>query len=289
MRPFQGSRRTRVIVVCSVMALTLAAMAASNAATPGSGSTGPSSPPATWSGPVMTAVTNGPTDADCQAANAYCDDYTLTVNVPAGFYTTHSGGVTIELSTAVPAQDFDLYVYSNPQHTTEVDHAASEGTLSESLFIPNAAGPYYVRVVYFAVVNAGYDGTATFSSQAGGSTGGAVFSNTQVGFAPATIVSANFVAGEPQVTMERPTNDAQPGAIDQNRIFADWPLSSRSNTGQLSRSTDGGKSFRLLLDLTCAQRSRPNCATGGGGDTENDVSPSSGTLYFADQESLGQE
>ena len=47
--------------------------------------------------------------------------------------------------------------------------------------------------------------------------------------------------------------------------------------------------FRLLLDLTCAQRSRPNCATGGGGDTENDVSPRNGTLYFADQESLGQE
>jgi hypothetical protein len=287
MRPFARSRRSRFIVVFAVMALTLAAMVASNAATPGSGSVGPGATTTSWTGPTQTAVTNGP--SDCASANAFCDDYTLTVNVPAGFYSDHSGGVTIELSTTIPANDFDLYVYANPQHTVEVDHAATEGTLDESLFIPSAAGPYYVRVVYFAVANSGYDGTATFSSQAGGSTGGAVFSNTQVAFAPATIVSANFVAGEPQVTMERPTSDAQPGAINQNRIFADWPLSSRSNTGQLSRSTDGGKSFRLLLDLTCAARSRPNCLTGGGGDTENEVSPSSGTLYFADQESLGQE
>src|SRR4051812_12039758 len=122
MRPIAGSRRSRPLVVVAVLALTLAAMVSSNAATPGSGSVGPGAPTTSWSGPVQTAVTNGPADADCQAANAYCDDYTLTVTVPAGFYSTHSGGVTISLSTQVPANDFDLYVYSNPQHTTEVDH-----------------------------------------------------------------------------------------------------------------------------------------------------------------------
>src|SRR4051794_17056513 len=210
MRPFVRSRRSRLLVVLIVLAFSLAVVATSNAATPGSGTVSPASPTASWSGPVQTAVTNGPADADCQASGAYCDDYTLTVSVPAGFYSNHSGGVTIALSTTVPANDFDLYVYSDPAHTTEVDHAASEGTLDESVFIPNAEGAYYVRVVYFAVVNAGYDGTATFSSQAGGSTGGAIFSNTQVVFAPATIVSANFMAGEPQVTAERPAPDSQP-------------------------------------------------------------------------------
>src|SRR4051794_19287412 len=99
MRPFAGSRRPRFVVVLAVMGLTLAAMAASNAATPGSGAVGPGAPTTSWTGPVQTAVTNGPKDADCQAANAFCDDYTLTVTVPAGFYTTHSGGVTIALST----------------------------------------------------------------------------------------------------------------------------------------------------------------------------------------------
>jgi hypothetical protein len=289
MRPIPGTRRLRLLVVFSVMALTLAGMAAGRAATPPAGTVGPSSPNASWAGPVRTAVTNGPSDEDCTAQGAYCDDYTLTVSVPVGYWSTHSGGVTFTVTTAVPANDFDLYVYSDPQHTQEVDHAATEGTLDESVFVPNADGVYYVRVVYFAVANSGYDGSAAFTSQAGGATGGATFSTTQVAFAPATIVSPNFVAGEPQTTVERPTKRSLAGAIDPNRIFVDWPLSSRSNTGQVARSLDGGTSFRLLLDLSCAARGRPNCATGGGGDTEEDVNPTNGHLFFADQESLAQE
>src|SRR4051794_25060700 len=112
MRPFVRSRRSRLLVALIVLAFSVAAMATSNAATPGSGAVSPASPSTAWSGPVQTAVTNGPADADCQAAGAYCDDYTLTVSVPVGFYSNHSGGVTIELSTTVPADDFDLYVYS---------------------------------------------------------------------------------------------------------------------------------------------------------------------------------
>src|SRR5205823_15116741 len=108
-------------------------------------------------------------------------------------------------------------------------------------------------------------------------------------FAPATLASATFMTGEPQITMERPVpgSPAPPG-IDPNRIFIDWPLSSRSNTGQLSRSLDGGDSFRLLFDPLCAARQRPNCVTGGGGDTEEAVNPLTGELYFADQGVLAQ-
>jgi len=109
---------------------------------------------------------------------------------------------------------------------------------------------------------------------------------TAVAFAPSTVVSAHFLGAEPQMTMERRIAASQPGRIDPNRIFVDWPLSSRSNIGQLSRSTDGGDSFRLLLDLTCAVRSRPNCFTGGGGDTEDTVNLANGNLFFSDQELL---
>src|SRR5205085_8771538 len=80
-----------------------------------------------------------------------------------------------------------------------------------------------------------------------------------------------------------------PGALDANRIFVDWPLSSRSNIGQLSRSTDAGDSFRLLFDPTCSPRSRPMCTTGGGGDTEADVNQVNGFVFFGDQEVLAQE
>src|SRR5207249_3517841 len=103
-------------------------------------------------------------------------------------------------------------------------------------------------------------------------------------FAPSTLVAAQFLGAEPQTAMER-TNapgvpQGNPGGLSNNRIFVDWPLSSRSNIGQLSRSLDGGDSFRLLVDQTCAARSRPNCATGGGGDTESDVNPANGDVFF---------
>jgi hypothetical protein len=107
---------------------------------------------------------------------------------------------------------------------------------------------------------------------------------TSLAFAPSTTVSAHFLGAEPQTTLERRIAGSQSGRIDPNRIFVDWPLSSRSGTGQLSRSLDGGDSFRLLYDLTCAARSRPNCLSHGGGDTENEVNLVTGDLLFADQE-----
>jgi hypothetical protein len=107
---------------------------------------------------------------------------------------------------------------------------------------------------------------------------------TSLAFAPSTTVSAHFFGAEPQTTLERPVAGSQPGRIDPNRIFVDWPLSSRTHTSQLSRSLDGGDSFRFLLDLTCSTRNRPQCATLGGGDSENEVNLVNGDLLFADQE-----
>ncbi|MCA1720377.1 MAG: hypothetical protein LC779_04465 [Actinobacteria bacterium] len=108
-------------------------------------------------------------------------------------------------------------------------------------------------------------------------------------FGPASVVSAHFLGAEPQTTLERPTAASVKGALDKNRVFVDWPVSSRTQTGTLHRSLDGGKTFRLLFDPLCAPRSRPMCTTGGGGDTENDVNPVTGQVYFADQEVLVQE
>jgi hypothetical protein len=139
-------------------------------------------------------------------------------------------------------------------------------------------------------LTAHYDSTSTpsgFSFVATPPQPDVVFdTTTQLGFAPSTTVSAHFMGAEPQTTMEHPTPGSQPGRIDPNRIFVDWPLTSRTQTSQLSRSTDGGDSFRLLFDPTCASRNRPNCGTAGGGDSENEVNPYNGNLYFLDQEAL---
>src|SRR5947207_6876207 len=112
---------------------------------------------------------------------------------------------------------------------------------------------------------------------------------TAFAFAPSTTVSASFFGAEPQTTIERRVAGSQSGRVDPNRIFVDWPLSSRTGIGQLSRSLDGGDSFRLLYDRTCAERSRPNCLTEGGGDTEDEVNLMNGDLLFADQEVVANE
>ena len=108
--------------------------------------------------------------------------------------------------------------------------------------------------------------------------------SAKLAFAPATYVSAHFFGAEPQTTIEHHVAASMPGRISSDRIFVDWPLSSRSQTSQLSRSNDGGDSFRLVLDPTCPQRNRPNCLTGGGGDSEDEVNLVTGDLMFLDQE-----
>lgn len=101
-------------------------------------------------------------------------------------------------------------------------------------------------------------------------------------FAPATLVSAHYLCAEPQTVIER----TLPGSsgTDPNLVYADCPLTSRTQTSLFSRSTDGGDSFRLMFDPTCAARNRPTCQNLGGGDSEEDVNLKDGTYLLGDQE-----
>jgi uncharacterized repeat protein (TIGR01451 family) len=298
-------RRLSVLVVSVAVASSIFAPA-TGAATPASGTVSPASPSVAWEGPARTANTAGPSDAECTAPadppvpGGFCDDFSLTVTVPTGYWDSHAGGVQVDLTGVPPAEDFDLYVYDRTGK--EVATSGLPGSI-ESAQIPcadDAGSPYKVRAVYFTTVDEGaglpgYRATATLSSQAGTCAGEAtggppVYVRDALGFAPATVTSAEWLGGEPQVTIERrmPYSTAA-AAIDPNRIFVDWPVSSRSGIGQLQRSLDGGDSFRLLFDRTCANRSRPNCLTEGGGDTENEVNLANGQAFFADQEILANE
>jgi hypothetical protein len=165
------------------------------------------------------------------------------------------------------------------------------GTIQSELLIQVAA----VSLVTGNGINVYYDATSTpsnfkFVDAPLPTTPTVAFdTTTSLAFAPSTTVSAHFLGAEPQTTIERTVSTSQPNRIDTNRIFVDWPLSTRTEIGQLSRSLDGGDSFRLLYDLSCAARSRPNCHTGGGGDTEDEVNLVNGDLLFADQEAVANE
>jgi uncharacterized repeat protein (TIGR01451 family) len=295
-----------VALVTTVLIATALVVGPSAAATPAYGTVSVGSPETSWEGPAMTAVTAGPSDDECTAPaedgipGGFCDDFTLTVDIPTSYWATNAGGVQIDLTGVPPAEDLDLYVYD--QDGNEVATSGLPGSVESTLVTcaSSEAGPYQVRAVYFATVDEGaglpgYEATAHLvsgpGSCVGDPTGGpAVFVNDAIAFAPATVTSAHFLGAEPQVTIERrmPYSTVAAG-INPNRIFVDWPLSSRSAIGQLNRSLDGGDSFRLLFDRACANRSRPNCLTGGGGDTENDVNLASGHVFFADQEVLANE
>lgn len=177
--------------------------------------------------------------------------------------------------------------------TAVEDHGAIfvNGTVQKELLIQVAA----TSIITGNGINVLYDSTTTpsnftFVSGPLPATPTVTFdTTTSLAFAPSTTVSASFFGAEPQTTLERVIAGSQSGRIDPNRIFIDWPLSSRTGIGQLSRSLDGGDSFRLLYDRTCAERSRPNCLTEGGGDTEDEVNLINGDLLFADQEVVANE
>ena len=257
------------------------------AADPGAGNIGPSDPTITWNGRYQ----------DLPGRDTLSpDDFILSVDVPTSFWAGNDGGINVTIRWPDETDDFELQVYKRKPDGSEgatvgVSAQPPPGR-SETVFIPDASGDYIVKTIYYAVIESGYTGAASFSSKpTGGETSAQVLFDTDqtLAFAPASIVSAHFLGTEPMMTMERRVAGSTT-AVDPDRIFVDWPLSSRTQVGQLSRSEDGGDSFRLLFDPTCAQRSRPNCATGGGGDTVTDVNLIDGTLYFSDQEVfLGNE
>ncbi|MDQ3963667.1 MAG: hypothetical protein M3277_07130 [Actinomycetota bacterium] len=190
------------------------------------------------------------------------------------------------------SDDFDLIVFNTRVCPTdfaenhEIDRSQEDVSTSEEVTVPNTAsqweenaGEYTVRVIYDTVIDSGYRGTASFLEDVVH----AAHSLSELEFGPATIVSAHFLGTEPMVTMERPLPDSLEGAIDPLRMFVDWPLTPRGQIGQVSRSLDGGRSFRLLFDPDCPERSRPGCLMGGGSDTMTEVDLIDGTLYFADQ------
>ena len=112
-----------------------------------------------------------------------------------------------------------------------------------------------------------------------------------VSFTPATIVDPLLYGGEPGV-------DVDPTDPTGNRVFVDWPVSSRAMIGVLFRSQDGGLSYtKRYADTTsaaeggpaCAGRQTPFCFSGGGGDTTVNINPTTGTVYMSNQELLANQ
>jgi hypothetical protein len=264
-----------VITLLAVLSLLPAPIPHSQAATPSSGTIGPASPSVTWQGPLY-PLQSTPVPEACAPVdplNTTCDHFSLTVNVPANYWASNTGGADISISWGSADNDFDLYVYDNTG--TLVDSSATGGTTSERVFITSAnleQGPYEVRVVPFLVVASNYSGSAGFVSQPGGpapnpvrSTGGLVFSP------PATIVDPQRTEGEPLNHIDKDGNYWESG-----------PYGFSTGQSFIHRSTDGGNQFNVASFLGL----RPNPqAVVGGGDTDL-ITDDQGFAYFIDLEGL---
>ena len=184
--------RTRLLVALSALAVILLVAGAGNAASPSSGTIGPTTTSAAWQGQSYpaTAIAD-PTlcpPASLDPTNAVCDHFALTVGVAPSYWTTSVGGASVTITWGSSDNDFDLYIYDSAGN--EVASSAQGGTTSEQAFIPNASGTYDVVVVPFTVSNSGYSGNASFISQAPATyaTGGPVAYNgvREAGANPAT-------------------------------------------------------------------------------------------------------
>ena len=290
-----GFRRiTSVLVaVCSMAIGAVAVPPVADAAEPGSGTLGPSTTSVSWRGPHAVASA-GRCSGSAPTGPVVCDRFELDLELPSGYWRSSQEGLRFRITWTDPSDSFRLCVTS-PRGTQvcEGEAAVVAGRVgAREYFLPHAeSGTYQVLVAYEEVADSGYDGIATIVRDpvVGPRFLPPVsFAPEPIRFGPSTVVTAHFLGTEPMTTLEHPMQSVASGALDADRVFVDWPLGSTSQIGQLARSEDGGDSFRLLFDIDgCPERSRPNCGTSGGGDTDVDVNPVNGNLYFTDLESLG--
>jgi len=218
-----------------------------------------------------------------------CESFGITLQAPAGYAAGNVIRLAVSVATTTPvppnpqAGTLDTYLEDSSGAVVSSDpNSQNPSTVADNDAQP---GSYTLVVAGSTGADNSYVATVTTASTPRVTAG----IPNDITFAPSTVVSPVVLGGEPQVTLERPQANSLAGAVDSNRGFVDWPLSSRTNIGTLWRTTNGGDSFRQIYDTTCAQRQRPNCQTGGGGDTVNRVNLYDGHVLFGDQESLAAE
>src|SRR5919106_976712 len=97
--------RVRIATVAGAFLILSVIPFGASAADPPSAIVSPGTPTVDWTGPARTASTDGPSDAQCTAPPdpipASCDDFFLTGDVAASYWTPHTGGVLVDI-TGIP-------------------------------------------------------------------------------------------------------------------------------------------------------------------------------------------
>ncbi len=184
------------VALLACLGVVLGMAGSGEASTPTQGTVSDEARTTQWvGGPFVTAnVTGTALEApDCTAPTA-CDDFSLHVDTPAGYATTHQ--LKISVSWPNTAADFDVYVLDAAGHV--VGTAASSAD-PEQVVLPPTSGTYTVRVVPFTPLGDSYTAKAALVDKPADPAPG---TDTPPGFtsytAPASFADANN-AGEPSI------------------------------------------------------------------------------------------
>src|SRR5712691_8732926 len=94
----------RALVMAAAAAVILGMASVGYAASPSSGSIGPSDPSDGWAGKVF-ALGSVPVPGLCNKEN--CDHFNLNVSVSSGYWADHTGSASISISWKSSANNFD--------------------------------------------------------------------------------------------------------------------------------------------------------------------------------------
>ena len=185
-------------VITSAAGLIVAGLVGSpaDASDPSSGTVSDTRTSTTWTGgPFVVANTTGfALDSPACDVPDSCDDYTLTVNTPAGYGDTNN--LQIKVGWPNAAADFDVYLLDAQGN---VVRSAASSADPETIIVPPTSGTYTVRVVPFAPLGESYKATASLVAKPASpplSTAPAPgFQNYK---APSTFLDSND-AGEPSI------------------------------------------------------------------------------------------
>ena len=156
-----SSRPRQLTLAVAATAIFVLPLAASQAATPSSGTIGPNDPPVAWQGPLTGGASAS--EATC-VEGLNCDTFTLTVGGAPADWTGKI--VSVRISWIVPANDYDLYIHQGSISGPTVGSSGSGApdTDEQAAIDPAATGTgvYTVHVVFFSVAPGDpYQGTAT--------------------------------------------------------------------------------------------------------------------------------
>ena len=151
----------------SLVSFCLLLVPVAQAATPASGTVSDTKTTLTYtSGPFAVSNVTSTASLTCMDPVAPCDDFQLTISVPAGFSTTHSGTV-VKVSTAWTntAEDYDVYAYDSAGGDAGKSASSSD---PEQFSIPVLDGThtYTIRIVPYTVAGGSTTTTLSFSTQA---------------------------------------------------------------------------------------------------------------------------